>query len=79
MAGPDGEIVDLAVPVRDTLKRASADGRVANTVDRSQIWQAYTPQMFRFGALQRALAEALVAGGRAGLLPGVMSESGLLR
>eukprot|EP01036_Dinobryon_divergens_P023105 gene23105-31422_t len=51
----------LAVPVRDTLKRASADGRVAQTVDRSQIWQAYTPQMFRFGALQRALAEALVA------------------
>ncbi|MBX9714401.1 MAG: 2-C-methyl-D-erythritol 4-phosphate cytidylyltransferase [Pseudomonadaceae bacterium] len=51
----------LAVPVRDTLKRASADGRVAHTVDRSQIWQAYTPQMFRFGVLQRALAEALVA------------------
>ena len=51
----------LAVPVRDTLKRADANGRVAQTVDRSQIWQAYTPQMFRFGALQRALAEALVA------------------
>ena len=52
----------LAVPARDTLKRASADGRVAETVDRSLIWQAYTPQMFRFGALHRALADALVAG-----------------
>lgn len=51
----------LAVPVRDTLKRAGPDGRVTQTVDRSQMWQAYTPQMFRLGALQRALAEALVA------------------
>ena len=52
----------LAVPARDTLKRASADGRVVQTVDRSVIWQAYTPQMFHLGALQRALADALVAG-----------------
>jgi 2-C-methyl-D-erythritol 4-phosphate cytidylyltransferase len=52
----------LAVPARDTLKRAGADGRVAETVDRSLIWQAYTPQMFRFAALHRALADALVAG-----------------
>ena len=49
----------LAVPVRDTLKRAGIDGRVLETVDRSVIWQAYTPQMFRFGALQGALADAL--------------------
>lgn len=52
----------LAVPARDTLKRVGADGRVAETVDRSLIWQAYTPQMFRFAALQHALADALVAG-----------------
>lgn len=52
----------LAVPARDTLKRASADGRVQETVDRSEIWQAYTPQMFHFAALHRALADALVAG-----------------
>ncbi|HSC85214.1 MAG TPA: 2-C-methyl-D-erythritol 4-phosphate cytidylyltransferase [Pseudomonas sp.] len=52
----------LAVPARDTLKRARADGRVAETVDRSVIWQAYTPQMFRFAALHQALADALVAG-----------------
>ncbi|MGE8408280.1 MAG: 2-C-methyl-D-erythritol 4-phosphate cytidylyltransferase [Pseudomonas sp.] len=51
----------LAVPARDTLKRADADGRVSATVDRSTIWQAYTPQMFRLGALHRALADSLVA------------------
>lgn len=51
----------LAVPARDTLKRASADGRVAQTVDRSVIWQAYTPQMFRLGALHQVLSQALQA------------------
>lgn len=52
----------LAVPARDTLKRAARDGRVAETVDRSLIWQAYTPQMFRLGALREALAQALKEG-----------------
>lgn len=51
----------LAVPARDTLKRADATGRVSSTVDRSTVWQAYTPQMFRLGMLHRALAECLVA------------------
>ena len=51
----------LAVPARDTLKRADASGRVSATVDRSTVWQAYTPQMFRLGMLHRALAECLVA------------------
>lgn len=52
----------LAVPARDTLKRVGADGRVVETVDRSLIWQAYTPQMFRLGPLRAALAGALAAG-----------------
>ncbi|MEX6501125.1 2-C-methyl-D-erythritol 4-phosphate cytidylyltransferase [Pseudomonas zhanjiangensis] len=52
----------LAVPARDTLKRAGADGRVLETVDRSPIWLAYTPQMFRLGPLRRALVDALAAG-----------------
>lgn len=52
----------LAVPARDTLKRAGSDGRVVATVDRSVIWQAYTPQMFRLGALREALAQALKEG-----------------
>lgn len=52
----------LAVPVRDTLKLAGADGRVSSTPDRSLFWQAYTPQMFRLGALRQALSGALAAG-----------------
>ena len=51
----------LAVPARDTLKRVDKHGRVVDTIDRSLIWQAYTPQMFRLGALHRALADSLVA------------------
>ncbi|MEB0039640.1 MULTISPECIES: 2-C-methyl-D-erythritol 4-phosphate cytidylyltransferase [unclassified Pseudomonas] len=51
----------LAVPARDTLKRADSRGRVTETVDRSFIWLAYTPQMFRLGALHRALADSLVS------------------
>lgn len=51
----------LGVPARDTLKRVDAAGRVVETIDRSVVWQAYTPQMFRLGALHRALADALVA------------------
>ena len=46
----------LAVPVADTLKRADADNRVLRTESRDQLWQAQTPQMFRYSLLQRALS-----------------------
>lgn len=46
----------LAVPVADTLKRADADNRVQRTEPRDKLWQAQTPQMFRYGLLQRALS-----------------------
>jgi 2-C-methyl-D-erythritol 4-phosphate cytidylyltransferase len=45
----------LAVPVADTLKRADAAGRVAETAPRESLWQAQTPQMFRHGILVEAL------------------------
>jgi len=45
----------LAVPVADTLKRAGTDGRVAKTEPRGGLWQAQTPQMFRYGLLVQAL------------------------
>ncbi|MFP5507268.1 MAG: 2-C-methyl-D-erythritol 4-phosphate cytidylyltransferase, partial [Gammaproteobacteria bacterium] len=48
----------LAVPVRDTMKQATDDGRCAATVDRSRLWHALTPQMFRLGALRAALIAA---------------------
>ena len=46
----------LAVPVADTLKRADAQQRVAATEPRDGLWQAQTPQMFRFAVLRKALA-----------------------
>jgi 2-C-methyl-D-erythritol 4-phosphate cytidylyltransferase len=46
----------LAVPVPDTLKADDGGGRSARTVDRSGLWRALTPQMFRYGLLRRALA-----------------------
>ena len=45
----------LAVPVADTLKRADAHQRVAATEPRDGLWQAQTPQMFRYGRLREAL------------------------
>ena len=49
----------LAIPVADTLKRAGGEDasapRVRRTEDRRGLWQAQTPQMFRFGILHEAL------------------------
>ena len=52
----------LALPVSDTLKRAAKDEagtqRIAGTEERTQLWLAQTPQMFRAGLLARALKQA---------------------
>lgn len=52
----------LAVPVRDTMKQADTEQRCAATVDRSRLWHALTPQMFRLGALRDVLRAAHAAG-----------------
>jgi 2-C-methyl-D-erythritol 4-phosphate cytidylyltransferase len=52
----------LAAPVRDTLKRCGADGAIIATVDRTQLWHALTPQMFRLGTLTQAIETALADG-----------------
>ena len=52
----------LAEPVVDTVKQAGADGLVAATLDRSSLWRAQTPQMFRLGELRRALDQAMQQG-----------------
>lgn len=54
-AGNAAEGGILAIPVADTLKRAEG-GQISATVDRSGLWQAQTPQLFRAGLLCRALA-----------------------
>jgi len=45
----------LAIPLTDTLKREDGERRVLRTEPRDQLWQAQTPQMFRFAPLLRAL------------------------
>jgi len=52
----------LAVPVRDTLKRCSSSGEIERTVDRTNLWHALTPQMFRMDKLRAALDASLAAG-----------------
>ena len=47
----DGALV--AVPVKDTIKTVR-DGIVTNTPDRASLWQAQTPQSFRFGTIYAA-------------------------
>ena len=48
----------LAVPVADTLKQADSHQHIATTVPRDGLWQAQTPQMFRYVMLKRALESA---------------------
>jgi len=52
----------LATPVRDTMKRADGAGRIEASVERSSLWHALTPQMFRLEILLRALQAALRSG-----------------
>ncbi len=47
----------LAMPVVDTLKRGDEKRRVTITLQREQVWQAQTPQMFRYGMLLEALRQ----------------------
>jgi 2-C-methyl-D-erythritol 4-phosphate cytidylyltransferase/2-C-methyl-D-erythritol 2,4-cyclodiphosphate synthase len=46
-----------ALPVRDTVKRG-ANGAIAETLDRANLWRAQTPQGFRYAAILAAHAEA---------------------
>jgi 2-C-methyl-D-erythritol 4-phosphate cytidylyltransferase len=52
----------LALPIAETVKKAGKDEsgaqRVAATEDRSLLWLAQTPQMFRAGLLLQALKRA---------------------
>ncbi len=55
----------LATPSFNTLKSAQVDGgmmRSIQTLDRSQIWQAHTPQAFTFESIYRYSEQALLDG-----------------
>lgn len=50
--GVEGAV--LGVPLTDTLKRAGAGGAILETLPRSGLWRAQTPQVFRFAPLLAA-------------------------
>lgn len=45
----------LGYPLKNTIKRVDGEYRVFETLDRHQLWQALTPQMFRYHWLFKAL------------------------
>jgi 2-C-methyl-D-erythritol 4-phosphate cytidylyltransferase len=53
-----------AIPMRDTVKRAGADGLIDETVDRKPLWLAQTPQAARRALLQEAHRKAQAEGFR---------------
>ena len=46
----------LAIPVQGTLKRVNQDRTIAETVERKDLWEAQTPQVFRRQLLLDAYA-----------------------
>lgn len=55
----DGAIA--AMPGDETLKRVS-DGTIVETVDRSSLWRAHTPQVFKSDVLRSAHEKARTEG-----------------
>lgn len=49
----------LGLPVVDTLKKVNQHNQVVETISREQLWQAQTPQCFRFELLKNAIEKAL--------------------
>jgi len=56
----------LGVPVTDTVKKVESSkvggNKIVATIDRSTLWRAYTPQMFRYQTLLSALENGLNKG-----------------
>nr|MCH9765719.1 2-C-methyl-D-erythritol 2,4-cyclodiphosphate synthase [Alphaproteobacteria bacterium] len=44
----------VAIPVSDTIKKANDDGHILQTIDRSSLWAAQTPQGFEYGFIAQA-------------------------
>jgi 2-C-methyl-D-erythritol 4-phosphate cytidylyltransferase len=51
----------LALPLTDTVKQSDADGIVQKTLERSALWRAQTPQIFRYALLRSALEKAMAS------------------
>lgn len=51
-----------AVPVKDTIKVADAEGHIQDTPARSMLWAAQTPQVFSFPLIRDAYARMIREG-----------------
>lgn len=49
----------LGAPTENTLKQVDDQAVVRSTLDRSGVWNAFTPQMFRYGLLLAAIESAV--------------------
>lgn len=52
----------LGVPVADTMKRVDGELRITRTEERTGLWHALTPQLFRLDLLETALSGAIADG-----------------
>ena len=55
-AGAETGAAILAIPVAGTLKRVDANSVITETVDRTSLWEAQTPQVFSRAVLEKAFA-----------------------
>ncbi len=51
-----------AIPVADTLKRVDESGRIVETIERTGLWRAQTPQAFPREMIERAYTHARANG-----------------
>ena len=49
----------VGLPVVDTIKQVDEKECVVKTISRTQLWQAQTPQCFRYAILKKAIEKAL--------------------
>jgi 2-C-methyl-D-erythritol 4-phosphate cytidylyltransferase len=72
-AGIEHAAAILAIPVAATLKRVDQTGCITETIDRSGLWEAQTPQVFRRELLEKAFERHRQSGG-----PGPTDEASLV-
>lgn len=53
----DGACI-IASPIKETVKRIGTDGNIRDTIDRSNLWGAKTPQAFTVSLLREAMQAA---------------------
>jgi 2-C-methyl-D-erythritol 4-phosphate cytidylyltransferase len=49
----------LGLPVKDTIKRVDSKGLILETPERSRLWKAQTPQIFRQSLIRKAYEKAV--------------------